>query len=107
MTVDINNKPSNETCECCKKKYTELLSEFKNSKILELSEIERLNDLNYDTLGLILDFKANIYPIHVTVSHQRKSRFRPPHLVEDPTRWDGFVNEAWEVFIGLGINRLF
>ena len=99
MTVDINNKPSNETCECCKKKYTELLSEFKNSKILELSEIEQLNDLNYDTLGLIIDFKANIYPVHVTVSHQRKSRIRPPHLIEDPTRWDGEELYTYQEFV--------
>ena len=99
MSDVIKNKPSNEACQCCNKQFTDLLSEFKNSKILELSEIERFQSLNYDTLRLILDFKPEMQPIHVSVSHQRKTRFKPPHLVSDTKRWDGAELYTYQEFV--------
>lgn len=99
MTDAINYKQSNKTCNCCQKQFSDLLTEFKNSKILELSQIEGFENLNYHTLSLILDFKANIYPIHVAVSHQRRSRFKPPHLNSDPKRWDGPDLYTYQEFV--------
>ncbi len=99
MTEAIENKPSKEACQCCNNQFTDLLTEFKNSKVQELSEIGRFKKLDYDTLGLVLEFEADIYPIHITVSHQRKSHFRPPHLDEDPKRWDGPEIYTYQEFV--------
>ena len=38
-------------------------------------------------------------PIHVSVSHQRKTRFKPPHLVSDPKRWDGAELYTYQEFV--------
>ena len=96
MSKAIKNKARKIACECCNNQFTDLLTEFKNSKIPELSQIDGFKNLDYDSLGLILDFMANIY---VVVSHQRKSHFRPPHLIANPKRWDGAELYTYQEFV--------